>query len=48
MVGDGARVDELDNLGVEIPADAGDRQPRGRRELGDALGGVRDGFGALR
>ena len=26
VVGDGARVDELDNLGVEILADAGDRR----------------------
>ena len=42
MVGDGAGLDELANLGGEILADAGDREPLGRREVGDPLGGVGD------
>ena len=44
MVRDGPCLDELDNLGVEILADSRDREPIGRRKVGDTLSCVRDRF----
>ena len=44
VIGDRAGVDELADLGVEVLADPGDREPCRGRQVGDPLGGVRDGL----
>ena len=44
VIGDRARLDELANLGVEVLADAGNREPCRGRQVGDPLGGVGDGL----
>ncbi len=44
MVGDRASRDQLFDLRVQIPADAGNREPLCGREVRDALGRVGDGL----
>ena len=47
VIGDRAGVDELADLRGEVLADAGDREPLRRGQVGEALGGVGDGLGGV-
>ena len=47
MIGDGPGLEQLGDLRSEVLADARDRKPFGRAEIGNALGRVDDGFGGV-
>ncbi len=47
VITDHAGVDELADLGAEVLTDAGDCEPCCGRQVGDPLGGMRDGLGGV-